>query len=79
MRKKAPTTKASTTITRPPYALESVDNALRLLQMLRHVGALRLKDLAEELGTGRAAAADGGSRLGLSSGRTGQADRDCPC
>lgn len=51
MRKKAPTPKASTTITRPSYALESVDNALRLLQMLRDVGALRLKDVAEELGT----------------------------
>lgn len=51
MRKKVPTPKASTTITRPPYALESVDNALRLLQLLRDVGALRLKDAAEELGT----------------------------
>ena len=30
--------------------LESVDNALRLLQMLRDVGALRLKDAASELG-----------------------------
>lgn len=43
--------RASKTITRPSYALESVDNALRLLQMLRDVGALRLKDAAEELGT----------------------------
>lgn len=43
--------KATKTITRPPYALESVDNALRLLQMLRDVGALRLKDAAVELGT----------------------------
>lgn len=51
MRKKVPATKASTTITRPSYALESVDNALRLLQMLRDVGALRLKEAAEELGT----------------------------
>jgi len=34
---------------RPAYLLESVDNALRLLQMLRDVGALRLKDAAEEL------------------------------
>lgn len=38
-------------IERPTYALESVDNALRLLQMLRDVGALRLKDAADELGT----------------------------
>ncbi|MGN5239234.1 MULTISPECIES: IclR family transcriptional regulator domain-containing protein [unclassified Rhodococcus (in: high G+C Gram-positive bacteria)] len=38
-------------IERPTYALESVDNALRLLQMLRDVGALRLKEAAEELGT----------------------------
>ncbi len=30
--------------------LESVDNVLRLLQMLRDVGGLRLKDAAEELG-----------------------------
>ncbi|WP_156665457.1 IclR family transcriptional regulator [Rhodococcus phenolicus] len=30
--------------------LESVDNALRLLQMLRDVGAVRLKDAATELG-----------------------------
>lgn len=43
--------RAGKTITRPSYALESVDNALRLLQMLRDVGALRLKDAAEELGT----------------------------
>lgn len=34
---------------KPAYLLESVDNALRLLQMLRDVGALRLKDAAEEL------------------------------
>lgn len=51
MQKKPSTsTRASKTITRPSYALESVDNALRLLQMLRDVGALRLKDAAEELG-----------------------------
>ncbi|QBJ96963.1 IclR family transcriptional regulator [Rhodococcus sp. ABRD24] len=42
--------KATTTILRPAYALDSVDNALRLLQMLRDSGALRLKDAAEELG-----------------------------
>lgn len=43
--------KPTKTITRPSYALESVDNALRLLQLLRDVGALRLKDAATELGT----------------------------
>jgi DNA-binding IclR family transcriptional regulator len=36
-------------IERPTYLLESVDNALRLLQMLRDVGALRLKEAAKEL------------------------------
>lgn len=36
-------------IERPAYLLESVDNALRLLQMLRDVGALRLKEAADEL------------------------------
>jgi DNA-binding IclR family transcriptional regulator len=41
--------KAHRTIEKPAYLLESVDNALRLLQMLRDVGALRLKDAAEEL------------------------------
>lgn len=51
MRKNPPAKKAAKTITRPSYALDSVDNALRLLQMLRDVGALRLKDAAEELGT----------------------------
>lgn len=34
----------------PSYLLESVDNALQLLQMLRDVGAVRLKDAADELG-----------------------------
>jgi DNA-binding IclR family transcriptional regulator len=38
-------------IRKPSYVLESVDNALRLLQMLRDAGALRLKDAADELGT----------------------------
>ncbi|MFC9518048.1 IclR family transcriptional regulator [Nocardiaceae bacterium NPDC056970] len=51
MRKNPSAKKAATTITKPSYALDSVDNALRLLQMLRDVGALRLKDAAEELGT----------------------------
>ena len=36
-------------IERPTYVLESVDNALRLQQMLRDGGALRLKDAAREL------------------------------
>ncbi|MCU1548928.1 MAG: transcriptional regulator, IclR family [Arthrobacter sp.] len=35
---------------RPTYAIEAVDNALQLLQLLRDGGALRLKDAAEELG-----------------------------
>lgn len=34
---------------RPPYAIESVDNALRLLQLLRDGGSIRLTDAAEEL------------------------------
>lgn len=35
---------------RPPYPLTSVDNALRLLQLLRDGGAWRLSDCAAELG-----------------------------
>jgi DNA-binding IclR family transcriptional regulator len=42
--------KAHRAIEKPAYLLESVDNALRLMQMLRDVGALRLKDGAEQLG-----------------------------
>ena len=34
---------------KPVYAIESVDNALRLIQMLRDHGALRLKQAAAEL------------------------------
>ncbi|MEX5299840.1 IclR family transcriptional regulator [Kocuria sp. CPCC 205292] len=34
---------------RPAYSLQSVDNVLRLLQMLRDSGGVRLKDVAEEL------------------------------
>ncbi|NLJ53998.1 MAG: DUF2218 domain-containing protein [Intrasporangiaceae bacterium] len=34
---------------KPPYPLSSVDNALRLLQLLRDGGAWRLSDCAEEL------------------------------
>jgi DNA-binding IclR family transcriptional regulator len=41
--------KAHKAIERPTYLLESVDNALKLLQMLRDVGALRLKEAAQEL------------------------------
>ena len=41
--------KARKAIEKPTYLLESVDNALKLLQMLRDVGALRLKDAADEL------------------------------
>lgn len=35
---------------KPPYPIESVDNALRLLQLLRDGGSVRLTDAAEELG-----------------------------
>jgi IclR family transcriptional regulator, acetate operon repressor len=35
---------------RPAYLLESVDNALRLLQLLRDEGRLQIKDAAAELG-----------------------------
>jgi len=35
---------------RPPYAVESVDRALRLIQMLRDHGSLRLRSAAKELG-----------------------------
>lgn len=35
---------------RPTYALDSVDNALHLLQVLRDEGRLRLRDAAQQLG-----------------------------
>ncbi|WP_336660037.1 IclR family transcriptional regulator [Leucobacter sp. USHLN153] len=35
---------------RPSYAIESVDNALRLLQLLRDENAIRVRDAAAELG-----------------------------
>lgn len=35
---------------KPTYPIEAVDNALRLLQLLRDGGGLRLKDAAAELG-----------------------------
>ncbi|MEE6164840.1 MULTISPECIES: IclR family transcriptional regulator [unclassified Mycolicibacterium] len=41
--------KAHRAIEKPTYLLESVDNALQLLQALRDVGALRLKDAAAQL------------------------------
>lgn len=34
---------------KPPYPIDSVDNALRLVQMLRDGGSIRLTDAAEEL------------------------------
>ncbi|WP_040691022.1 IclR family transcriptional regulator [Nocardia vinacea] len=37
-------------IEKPAYMLESVDNALRLVQLLRDVGAVRLSEAATELG-----------------------------
>ncbi|MGW1345017.1 IclR family transcriptional regulator [Kribbella sp. NPDC002412] len=41
---------------KPPYPLASVDNALRLIHMLRDEGELRLSDAADELGVGRSTA-----------------------
>jgi IclR family acetate operon transcriptional repressor len=41
---------------KPPYALESVDNALRLLQMLRDTGRVRVTEAARELGCARSTA-----------------------
>jgi IclR family transcriptional regulator, acetate operon repressor len=41
--------KPGKTIEKPAYLLESVDNALRLLQMLRDLGAVRVKQAATEL------------------------------
>lgn len=41
---------------RPPYALDSVDNALQLIQLLRDQGRLRVTDAARELGVGRSTA-----------------------
>ncbi len=43
-------------IERPSYTITSVDNALRLLEMLRDVGALRLSDAAAELGVANSTA-----------------------
>lgn len=41
---------------KPPYAVESVDNALRILQMLRDSGQVRVSDVAVELGIARSTA-----------------------
>ncbi|GAB2561128.1 IclR family transcriptional regulator [Leucobacter ruminantium] len=41
---------------KPPYALESVDNALRALHMLRDSGAVRIVDVADRLGVARSTA-----------------------
>jgi DNA-binding IclR family transcriptional regulator len=41
---------------KPPYAVESVDNALRILQLLRDSGQVRISDVAAELGIARSTA-----------------------
>jgi DNA-binding IclR family transcriptional regulator len=41
---------------KPPYAIESVDNALRILQVLRDSGQARVSDVAAELGIARSTA-----------------------
>lgn len=41
---------------KPPYAVESVDNALRILQALRDSGQLRVSEVADELGIARSTA-----------------------
>jgi IclR family transcriptional regulator, acetate operon repressor len=41
---------------RPAYAIESVDNALRILQLLRDSGQVRVSDVAAEIGTARSTA-----------------------
>jgi IclR family acetate operon transcriptional repressor len=41
---------------KPPYSIESVDNALRILQALRDSGQVRVSDLAAELGIARSTA-----------------------
>ncbi len=41
---------------KPPYAIESVDNALRILQLLRDSGRARVSDVAGELGIARSTA-----------------------
>ena len=41
---------------KPPYAIESVDNALRILQTLRDSGQVRVSEVAAELGIARSTA-----------------------
>ena len=41
---------------KPPYAIESVDNALRILQVLRDSGQVRVSEAAAELGIARSTA-----------------------
>jgi len=41
---------------KPPYAIESVDNALRIVQALRDSGRVRVSDLAADLGIARSTA-----------------------
>jgi IclR family transcriptional regulator, acetate operon repressor len=41
---------------KPPYAIESVDNALHILQLLRDSGQARVSDVAGELGIARSTA-----------------------
>jgi IclR family transcriptional regulator, acetate operon repressor len=41
---------------KPPYAIESVDNALRIVQMLRDSGQVRVSDVAADLAIARSTA-----------------------
>jgi IclR family acetate operon transcriptional repressor len=41
---------------KPPYAIESVDHALVLAQLLQQEGSLRVTDAAERLGVSRSTA-----------------------
>lgn len=41
---------------KPPYAIESVDNALRILQLLRDSGQVRVSGVSAELGIARSTA-----------------------
>jgi len=41
---------------KPPYSIDSVDNALRILQTLRDSGQVRVSDVAAELGIARSTA-----------------------
>ena len=41
---------------KPPYSIDSVDNALRILQLLRDSGQVRVSDMAAELGIARSTA-----------------------